>query len=149
MDVARSRDVIARWRDLAEQRLEHLTELCETGRWRRYHSERSFLENIQEARSAVQAWRDLSADETSPGNSVADISWLGHVQPAPPRVTLHDPVDRPQPAQIAAEPPPPVVMLLETENVISDDTLSASDIPVPSLDIATMAERYPLLRNAF
>jgi uncharacterized repeat protein (TIGR03809 family) len=58
--VARGRDIVARWCALAEQRLEHLTELFETGRWRRYHSELAFLENIQEAKAAVEIWRDLS-----------------------------------------------------------------------------------------
>ena len=53
-DVARGRDVVARWCDLAERRLDYLTELFETGRWRRYHSEVAFLENIQEAKSAVE-----------------------------------------------------------------------------------------------
>ena len=42
-DLARGRDIVARWCDLAEQRLEHLTELFESGRWRRYHSEVAFL----------------------------------------------------------------------------------------------------------
>jgi uncharacterized repeat protein (TIGR03809 family) len=46
-DVARGRNVVARWCNLAERRLEYLTELFETGRWRRYHTERAFLENIQ------------------------------------------------------------------------------------------------------
>ena len=50
-DVARGRDIVARWVILAEQRLEYLTELFETGRWRRYHGERAFLENIQEAKA--------------------------------------------------------------------------------------------------
>lgn len=34
--------------------------MFETGRWRRYHSEIAFLENIQEAKRAVQAWRALA-----------------------------------------------------------------------------------------
>lgn len=34
--------------------------MFETGRWRRYHSEIAFLENIQEAKLAVQTWRALS-----------------------------------------------------------------------------------------
>ncbi|QQO12901.1 TIGR03809 family protein [Bradyrhizobium diazoefficiens] len=55
-----SRDIAARWCALAEQRLEHLSEMFETGRWRRYHSEIAFLENIQEAKLAVQTWRALS-----------------------------------------------------------------------------------------
>ena len=59
-DVARGRDIAARWCALAEQRLEHLSEMFETGRWRRYHSELAFLENIQEAKRAVQTWRALA-----------------------------------------------------------------------------------------
>ncbi|WP_199580948.1 TIGR03809 family protein [Bradyrhizobium sp. MOS003] len=54
------RDVAARWCALAEQRLQHLSEMFETGRWRRYHSEIAFLENIQEAKRAVQTWRALA-----------------------------------------------------------------------------------------
>lgn len=34
--------------------------MFETGRWRRYHSELAFLENIQEAKRAVQTWRALA-----------------------------------------------------------------------------------------
>jgi uncharacterized repeat protein (TIGR03809 family) len=68
LDVARGRDVVARWCDLAEQRLDYLTELFETGRWRRFHSELAFLENIQEAKSAVETWRDLAMREASRHN---------------------------------------------------------------------------------
>src|SRR3954467_7706938 len=64
-DVARGREIIERWCALAEQRLDHLTELFETGRWRRYHGERSFLENIQEAKTAVETWRVLLRREAS------------------------------------------------------------------------------------
>src|ERR1700744_5144481 len=83
-DVARGRDVLARWCNLAEQRLEYLTELFETGRWRRYHSEVAFLENIREAKSAVEIWRDLSLREASPDNSPVDVSWLGRADLTPP-----------------------------------------------------------------
>ncbi len=58
--VAVGRDIAARWCTLAEQRLQHLSEMFETGRWRRYHSEIAFLENIQEAKRAVQTWRALA-----------------------------------------------------------------------------------------
>ncbi|MET4066366.1 putative repeat protein (TIGR03809 family) [Bradyrhizobium sp. S3.2.6] len=58
--AAGSRELAARWCALAEQRLEHLSEMFETGRWRRYHSELAFLENIQEAKRAVQTWRALA-----------------------------------------------------------------------------------------
>ena len=85
VDVARGRDIVARWCNLAERRLEHLTELFETGRWRRYHSELSFLENIQEAKNAVETWRSLATREASRDNSAIDISWLNSPRPLPPR----------------------------------------------------------------
>jgi uncharacterized repeat protein (TIGR03809 family) len=72
-DVAIGRDVAARWCALAEQRLVHLSEMFETGRWRRYHSEIAFLENIQEAKRAVQTWRALAtgADVATAAASVS------------------------------------------------------------------------------
>jgi len=68
-DAASSRQVAARWCALAEQRLHHLSEMFETGRWRRYHSEIAFLENIQEAKRAVQTWRALAT-----GGDVAEAA---------------------------------------------------------------------------
>jgi uncharacterized repeat protein (TIGR03809 family) len=64
--TARGRNIAARWCVLAEQRLEHLTEMFETGRWRRYHSELAFLENMQEAKRAVQTWKALANGEDAP-----------------------------------------------------------------------------------
>src|ERR1700760_2414906 len=86
-DVARGRDVLARWCVLAEQRLEYLTELFETGRWRRFHSEIAFLENIREAKSAVEIWRDLSTREALPDNNAVDLSWLARPNATLPRKT--------------------------------------------------------------
>jgi uncharacterized repeat protein (TIGR03809 family) len=158
LDVAPGRDVVARWCDLAEQRLEYLTELFETGRWRRYHSELAFLENIQEAKSAVEIWRDLSTREASPDNSAVDMSWLGHTQTALPRVgRRRDQLDRdpPPPLQVAAEPPPPdALMSAEPVHVASDEAPSAPEMDAPTLDdvseptLDEIAQRYPLLRNA-
>src|SRR3954471_11029971 len=85
MDAARGQEIINRWCALAEQRLEHLTELVETGPWRRYHSALSFLENIQEAKTAVEPGRSLATREASLDNSVVDISWLNSPKPVPPR----------------------------------------------------------------
>ena len=76
-DVARGRDTVARWCNLAERRLEYLTDLFETGRWRRFHSERAFLENIQEAKAAVETWRDLMAREAAPDHLAIDLSGAG------------------------------------------------------------------------
>jgi uncharacterized repeat protein (TIGR03809 family) len=163
MDVAEGRDVVARWCILAEQRLEHLTELFETGRWRRYHSELAFLENIQEAKTAVETWRGLSAPKAR-DNSAIDISWLGRrVAPTSGRATLPNRVDQPlsRPAQIAAELPTQDVSIVpEADQVSSEEMPSAPDSNAPAmdtapcspseltLDIAVMQERYPLLRNA-
>ncbi|EHR02205.1 TIGR03809 family protein [Bradyrhizobium sp. WSM471] len=71
--MAIGRDIAARWCALAEQRLVHLSEMFETGRWRRYHSEIAFLENIQEAKLAVQTWRALAtgADVAAAAASVS------------------------------------------------------------------------------
>jgi hypothetical protein len=154
LDVARGGDVLARWCALAEARLEYLTELFETGRWRRYHSELAFLENIQEAKSAVEIWRDLSSREASRDNSAIDISWLGRGTTALPREGLRDQVHRPQPRpmEIASQPPPSdVLTAAEAEHAFSDDSPSepALDTSRLTLDIAAaIAERYPLLRNA-
>ena len=164
MDVADGRDVVARWCTLAEQRLEYLTELFETGRWRRYHSERAFLENIQEAKTAVEVWRGLSTREASRDNSAVDLSWLGRrAAPHPVRATLPDQFDRPQSrlAQIAAELPVQDVSIVpETSHVNSDEAPCAPAMEATTtegtsqnaleltLDIAVMQERYPLLRNA-
>jgi uncharacterized repeat protein (TIGR03809 family) len=149
-DVARGRDVVARWCDLAERRLDYLTELFETGRWRRYHSELAFLENIQEAKTAVETWRDLSTREASRDNSAVDMSWLGHISVAPSRVeALRDQLHqtRPQPAQIPDQPSPPELTLsAETEHVSSEEAPSVPAMDSPTLD--AIAQRYPLLRNA-
>src|SRR3954468_2554216 len=84
VDVARGRDIVSRWCNLAEQRLEYLTELFETGRWRRFHTEHSFLENIREAKAAVEVWRSQETREASLDNNAVDLSWLGR-RPSTPQ----------------------------------------------------------------
>lgn len=161
LDVARGRDTVARWCALAEARLEHLTELFETGRWRRYHSERAFLENIQEAKAAVETWRELLTREASFDNSAVDMSWLGGGRSTPPRAERsRDQVHRlqPQSAERRIMPVPhDVPIVAETAHISSHEAPSAPamhapdlDTPAlePVLDIGAIAERYPLLRNA-
>jgi len=162
-DVARGRDIVARWCDFAERRLEYLTELFETGRWRRYHTERAFLENIQEAKAAVETWRDLLRREASRDNSAVDMSWLRRSRATramlPRGHVLRDQVHlfQPHSVQIPAEPPPS-----DRSNVAKSDQFCSGAAPsVPdrnapvngsaldnaALDIASLAQRYPLLRN--
>jgi hypothetical protein len=153
LDVARGRDIVARWCALAERRLEHLTELFESGRWRRYHTELAFLENIQEAKSAVEVWRDLLRCEASRDNSAVDVSWLGRARPTSARgQALRHQVHRLQPLAVEiadqrllvnASPP------AEAEQVCSDDTAPAMDgVAELMLDTDAIERRYPLLRNA-
>jgi uncharacterized repeat protein (TIGR03809 family) len=159
-DVGRGREIVARWCHLAEQRLEHLTELFETGRWRRYHSEQAFLENIQEARAAVEIWRSLEMREASLDNTAIDLSWLGRPRSNLPRNdSLPAPVQRlqPLPAPIPAEPlsrdvPGDVLAALEGVLARSVEAPSVPDAPrlddLPAASLEVMQERYPLLRNA-
>jgi uncharacterized repeat protein (TIGR03809 family) len=178
LDVARRRDILARWCNLAEQRLEHLTELFETGRWRRYHTEQSFLENIQEARSVVEIWRRLSmseasldneaarASEASADNATADVYWPGHSRVTLPRGDARRDPLRPVSSSSLSFPtatrptrppiPPAAVRIASNPTsvpaidapVVKRDPLISRDKAPELLDIAAMQKRYPLLRNA-
>jgi uncharacterized repeat protein (TIGR03809 family) len=171
LDVANRREIVARWCALAEQRLEHLTELFETGRWRRFHSEPAFLENLKEARAAVKTWRELSSREQSYDNSATDRSNLD-----PPkrvmarRKTWRDPAELLWSTRFPADKPPekapekPADKLTEqltghsavpgTGDLHMETPLFAparehrTTDPVAELT-ATIAQRYPLLRNRF
>ena len=212
----RGQEILDRWCALAEQRLEHLTYLFETGRWRRFHSEVSFLENIREAKAAVETWRRLATREGSLDNSMIDRSWLDRPNVVPPRraTFVHFPLPQSDlsPASYSplsrlmdrieknnqamgigskmpdaplivlappiAAPPEPVIALpeprasadgapsasvaLPPDTDASDDLIletlelaaAERDMPVahaapePTLDLAAMQVRYPLLRNA-
>jgi uncharacterized repeat protein (TIGR03809 family) len=153
LDVARGRDTVARWCNLAEQRLEYLTELFETGRWRRFHSELAFLENIQEAKSAVEIWRDLATREASRDNTAIDISWLGRSRATLPRGEgLRDRGGRPQTVEsVDAPAASEALRAAGTEQMSSDDAPSApamSYVPKPMMHVDVIEQRYPLLRNA-
>lgn len=66
------RHLVTRWRLLAERRLQHLTELRDSGRWRRYYREAGRLAaDLGEAERAVAAWRLLAPPEPKAGVEVA------------------------------------------------------------------------------
>ena len=136
-DLSRGRDIVARWCALAEQRLDHLTELFETGRWRRYHGELDFLENIREAKAAVETWRNLLTREASLDNTAIDLSWLGRrrvIATAPPLPVV---ASRPEPQPLHAE----AASAARKAEALEQTAALAQDI-------VAMQERYPLLRNA-
>jgi uncharacterized repeat protein (TIGR03809 family) len=157
-DAAKGREIVARWCRLAEARLEHLTELFESGRWRRYHSELAFLENIREAKVAVETWRDLLTREASLDNSAIDLSWLGRTRSGMPRGEgLPDRALRLQPDMIEVSRPPAVDAaavaavieeVLEGKPAAAEDAPALEDAAIPLLDLTQMQKRYPLLRNA-
>jgi hypothetical protein len=151
LDVASGRDVIARWCALAEQRLDYLTELFESGRWRRFHSERAFLENLREARAAVQTWRDLSSREASRDNRPIDMSWLGRKSMR--REIWRDPLHLAQVAKASGPEPHDASTSAEAGGASVRKSFDAQGIDDDAItltqDLAAVAERYPLLRNRF
>ncbi len=79
--------IVTRWRELAERRLEHLVELYESGRWRRYHTEEDFLDNVRDAKRAVALWQRLTSDDPDTGELDLCLSWI---RPMPARVAYID-----------------------------------------------------------
>ena len=149
LDLAGSRDIVARWCTLAEQRLEYLTELFKTGRWRRFHSEHAFLENIQEAKAAVEAWRNLSSREGSQNSRAIDAPWRD--RPIARREIWRDRVHLPRAAEIATAETSEAAVITDVDSAPADD---APRLPLPddnpshlTQQLRTIAERYPLLRN--
>jgi uncharacterized repeat protein (TIGR03809 family) len=156
-DVARGRDTVARWLALAEQRLQYLAELFETGRWRRFHSETAFLENVQEAKAAVEIWRELLRRETSPDIAPVDISWPARTRATPIRAerlrgqisTLKPaPLDEPARAEVAIAPRVDIALPDQAPFARSAGVAVPDSILELRMDIASIEQRYPLLRNA-
>jgi len=121
-DETCSRELAARWCALAERRLKYLIAMFESGRWRRYHRKAEFLENLEEARRAVEAWRALA--EPNAVNIAADASALVSLAPSDDLAEIVAP-----PMAPVAEPAP-----VEQENE-------------PVLD--DIKTRYPQLWNVF
>jgi hypothetical protein len=146
-DAARDADVLGRWRLLAEQRLDYLTQLFESGRWRRFYGEVAFLENIREAKVAVETWRGLSSGRAG-AEPVIRVTWPVAerklwARPAEPTVAI-----APEPEPIAMEddlfaaeeaPTEPVVDLFALERALG----TAAEV----LDQGPIEQRYPQLRN--
>jgi len=161
-DAAYGRDIMLRWCALAEQRLRYLAELFETGRWRRLYSERAFLENVREAKRAVEVWRDLST------KGARSAVWTE--RPVPAAAPLPDNVPpqtvQPKSVQIAASVPLAILEALsnpltpqaepgpQAELVQQDEKHPkppAATAPVVDFtpDRDSIKERYPLLRTTF
>jgi uncharacterized repeat protein (TIGR03809 family) len=151
-DVAKGREIVARWCNLAEKRLEYLTELFDTGRWRRFHTEEEFLENIREAKSAVDAWSELLSREATRDNRPIDLSWLGRARTAMPQNEFQRAAaPLRQVADVPLAPPQQISVLAEEDvkrDVFSVEALQ-DEAFAAVLDLASIAARYPILRNTF
>ena len=152
LDVAGGRDIVARWCTLAEQRLQYLTELFETGRWRRFYTEVSFLENIYEAKAAVDHWRDLLSRGRSE-RSLPGISQLGMSSNLPTIEMMRRQMGRmsQQPATPSATSPAIFSVVPEATNLQPVKVHPAPTMPGNSRirpTISSIADRYPLLRNS-
>jgi len=139
LDKAGGRDILARGCLLAEQRLQYLTELFETGRWRRFHSEPAFLDNIREAKTSVEIWRGLMQREVSRDNSVVEISWLARSpSTAPLRERALAEPQRPSglPEFKSTPPHSEVSVARQPHHVVSDQPFSIPPSKAPALQPA-------------
>ena len=130
-DVAHDPAVAARWCTLAEQRLEYLTELFNSGRWRRYYSHAAFLENIKEAKAMVAHWRALS----TPGFPE-------------PRAPILIPELKPVPATDTVDLARTGDLAVASAAAPTEQAAAAPDAPetmAPPADLVW--DRYSLLRN--
>lgn len=117
--------------------------MFESGRWRRYHSEVAFLENIREAKRAVQTWRALAT-----GGDVAEA--VGGASPAfgwsPATMPRKYPRDLPVQAEPVQPPQPntlteaPVVSLAA---VAAREPLSAPEVRPPVAATAVVKTLVP------
>lgn len=130
--------------------------MFETGRWRRYHSELAFLENIQEAKRAVQTWRALAngGDVAAAAASVTSaFGWLPATMPrvfpreqaqSMPAQTLQPQTLQPKAVHIAPETAVPV--RLEPKLDVLAEIVEAPIAPVaPTAPVAPPA---PVVRMA-
>ena len=80
------------------------------------------------------------------------MAWLGRPRTKLPRVErLPDPVHRPVPAAIAAEPPRSIISIVPEAEPARPEEASAAPVRDNTWELRDMAaaitERYPLLRN--
>ena len=144
-----SREIAARWCALAEQRLEHLSEMFETGRWRRYHSELAFLENIQEAKRAVQTWRALASGGDVAAAAASVTSAFGWTPATMPRVFPREQAQTVQPKAVHIASETAVPVRLEPEPDVLAEIVEAPIAPAaPMAPVAPPVRVAPTIRIA-
>lgn len=135
--------------------------MFETGRWRRYHSELAFLENIQEAKRAVQTWRALANGGDVAAAAASVTSAFGWSPATMPRVfpreqaqTMQPQTMQPQTLQPKAVQPKAVHIAPETAVPVRlapklDVLAEIVEAPIaPVAPTAPVAPRAPVARMA-
>lgn len=113
--------------------------MFETGRWRRYHSEIAFLENIQEAKRAVQTWRALAtgADVAEAAASVTPaFGWspatMPRVFPREPQAQTAQP-NILQPKALQPKPLQPQIMQPKAVHIAPETAVPVRLDPKPDV----------------
>jgi uncharacterized repeat protein (TIGR03809 family) len=73
--IRATEDIARQWRALAERRREHFADLYDSGRWRKYYREQSFLAQMRETARMSEAWdRVTRSDAPQPAKTGAKTS---------------------------------------------------------------------------
>lgn len=124
--------------------------MFETGRWRRYHSEIAFLENIQEAKLAVQTWRALATGGDVAEAAASVTPAFGWSPATMPRVFPREQqaqTMQPKAVHIAPETAVPV-RLAPTPDVLAEITQAPLTAPAAVASFTAPAEMPPLKASA-
>jgi uncharacterized repeat protein (TIGR03809 family) len=74
-------EIARKWHALAERRRAHFADLYDSGRWRKYYREQSFLTQMRETVRMADAWdRVARVNGTTPGKPAAN--GVSHPPPA-------------------------------------------------------------------
>lgn len=78
---------LVRWRELAEKRLDYITELFASGRWSLYYREIEFLDVIRQSKALVETWRKLAPPEPDARLPQSPFSLAAEVRQVPAAAT--------------------------------------------------------------
>jgi uncharacterized repeat protein (TIGR03809 family) len=140
-DVSRGRQILQRFLALSQERLAYLTTLYETGRWTLYFTSDQLLENVRDAKTAVDAWTLLVSTEALPSNRPVDLSWLDSKRVLPPRRHLlpeRNPID--PAARLEALPPALRSYSPAAQPALSDEAIAANQ-PAVAAKVEPLLDR--------
>jgi uncharacterized repeat protein (TIGR03809 family) len=66
--------IAQRWRDLAERRRAHFTDLYESGRWKKYYGDDRLLLRMQEVVASADGWAVIASSFAPPAPALAEAA---------------------------------------------------------------------------